>query len=160
MIKVVEYKAKHSHSVRTLIDLNFGEGYSKTKIIKDGFGWCALNLKNEVVGFSFLKVKNSTAILDLIVVDESYRGKGIGKTLFDLRINKAKNLGASMVTINHWVKKGSEKPYYALKHGFKFEKSNLNYWSKESLKLGYKCAECNIIPCECMCDTYSLELLA
>ena len=158
MIRVVEYKSKHCHSVRSLIDLNFGDGYSKTKIIEDGYGWCALNLQNEVVGFSFLKVEKKTGVLDLIVVEESNRKNGIGKSLFDIRLNKAKRLGVSIVVINHWVKKDSEKPYYALKHGFKFEKRNLNYWSKESMNLGYKCAECKTAPCECVSDTYILKL--
>jgi GNAT superfamily N-acetyltransferase len=77
---------------------------------RDGFGeypvfsFHVAELENEIVGMAVYFVKYSTwkgkgLYLDDLVVSEKYRGKGIGKKLFDAFIREAKSIGAKQV---HW----------------------------------------------------------
>lgn len=68
------------------------------------FGFHVAELNNELVGAAIYFVKYSTwkgkgLFLDDLIVSEPYRGKGIGKKLFDSFMEEAKQIGAKQV---HW----------------------------------------------------------
>ena len=47
-------------------------------------------------------VKMKTAYIDLIVVDEKHRRKGIGKTLFQAVQKRARKIGAKRIDLMVW----------------------------------------------------------
>ena len=66
---------------------------------------------DEVVAYSFCVVeetnsqnqlKSKTLFIDDFCVDEEYRGKGIGKELFDYVVGVAKDMGCAFITLNVW----------------------------------------------------------
>ena len=68
------------------------------------FGFHVAELNGEIVGMALYFVKYSTwkgkgLYLDDLIVSEKYRGKGIGKKLFDAFMMEAKTIGAKQV---HW----------------------------------------------------------
>lgn len=89
---------------------------------KDGFGqnpvfsfFVAETDDNKIVGVSIFYIKYSTwkgkcIFLEDIIVNEKYRGKGIGKNLFETTINEAKLLSAKRLEFQvlNWNKSAIE----------------------------------------------------
>jgi len=83
---------------------------SVNEMERDGFGESPVfhfhiaELDNKTVGVALYFIKYSTwkgrgLYLDDLFVSEKYRGKGIGKKLFDAFMEEAKSIGAKQV---HW----------------------------------------------------------
>ena len=159
--EVIPYSKKYYDSVNALIDSCFGTGYSLSVNIhqKDKFSWCALNDAKELIGFSLLKVRGLKGILELTVVDANFRDRGVGTSLFEQRINKAKCLGLLNLVLYHWYRPSYKKPFCALKYGFYPAEIKMNYWFRQSLSFGYACLECKQLPCVCNCVVYKLRLV-
>tara|TARA_Y100000739_G_C20525612_1_gene426373 strand:+ start:360 stop:857 length:498 start_codon:yes stop_codon:yes gene_type:complete len=158
--EIIPYSKKHFTSITLLIDVNFGMGYSLSKNInvENNFAWCAVNETKKIIGFSLLKVEGKTGFFELTVVDELYRRKGVGTSLFNERIKKSQLLGLKKIILNHWLKNNSQEPSYALKLGFSLSAVKNNYWSTQSLIFGYNCIECEKLPCVCKCHVYEMTL--
>ena len=135
-------------------------GYSLSKDIhaENNFAWCAIDATGKLIGFSLLKVEGKKGIFELTVVDEFHREKGVGTHLFNERIKKAKLLSLEKITLNHWLKSDSKKPFCAEKFGFYLSEVRCNYWSTQSMVFGYNCVECNQLPCVCECHVYEMNL--
>ena len=82
-------------------DLEKKRGVAKSISSDEYISFLALDGRN-VVGFiSLLKnLKKEYMILDLMQVSNSYRGNGIGRTLFDLGKEEAKKAGAKALYIS------------------------------------------------------------
>ena len=63
-----------------------------------GYVFCVIR---ERQGSGYM-VKSKSLYIDDLCVDGEYRGKGIGKTLFDFAVGEAKRLGCSSVTLAVW----------------------------------------------------------
>tara|TARA_B100001769_G_C21990335_1_gene532278 strand:- start:147 stop:653 length:507 start_codon:yes stop_codon:yes gene_type:complete len=159
--EIIPYSKKYYDSVNALIDSCFGNGYSISVKIhhKDKLSWCALNDAKELIGFSLLKVDGSKGVFELTAVDPAYRGIGVGTSLFDRRINRARSLGLKDLVLYHWYRPFHKKPFCALKYGFYPAEIKINYWFKQSLAFGYACLECKQLPCLCNCVVYKLRLV-
>lgn len=149
------------NAINELINQVFGQKYhlQKTLIGPNCLSFVA-KVDKEIVGFTSAIIhKNdlhgdSTAVLDVIVVKKAHQKKGYGKALFGEMISSLTKHNVKHINLYHWVKKESKTPLIALKHGFKFCETIPNYWSKESVKHGYHCAECGPPPCSCSCKVY------
>jgi len=158
--EIIPYSKTYFNSITHLIDVNFGMGYSLSKDIhaENNFAWCAIDATGKLIGFSLLKVEGKKGIFELTVVDEFHREKGVGTHLFNERIKKAKLLSLEKITLNHWLKSDSKKPFCAEKFGFYLSEVRCNYWSTQSMVFGYNCVECNQLPCVCECHVYEMNL--
>jgi len=89
---------------------------------------------NKVLGYAMCiiqKIENNTALhdmktlyLDDLCVDETVRGKGTGKKLFDYITDYAKNEGFYNLTLNVWESNTSAKTFYD-KCGLSVQKTTL-----------------------------------
>jgi len=92
------------------------------------FVFIATNTADEIIGMitlvSFPKLEglNKTWIEDL-VVDESYRGKGIAKELMEKAFEKAKSLGVKSISLTSRPSRIIANKFYK-KLGFKIKKTN------------------------------------
>ncbi|MAS51830.1 MAG: hypothetical protein CMD20_01370 [Flavobacteriales bacterium] len=158
--KIIPYSKRYFNSITNLIDTNFGMGYCLSKDIhaENNYAWCAVDDAKKLIGFTLLKVEDKKGVFELTVVDELYRRKGVGTSLFKERIKKAEFFGLEKITLNHWLKKNSKQPFCAVKLGFSLSEIKKNYWSTQSMVFGYNCIECNQLPCVCECHVYIMKL--
>tara|TARA_B100001094_G_C17877447_1_gene645199 strand:+ start:174 stop:476 length:303 start_codon:yes stop_codon:yes gene_type:complete len=100
MIEIIEYRETFKSQVKELIDDNFGEGYSNVKRLDrpEIKNFVAI-LGDELIGYSSVIIYKNEAVLDLIVVNEKYRGIGLGRRLFKQRLHAIK--GIRTIRINH-----------------------------------------------------------
>jgi len=56
-------------------------------------------INNKIAGFTTLGVKNDISEIGLVGVDKNYRGKGIGISLINTTINKAKFYGSNSIQV-------------------------------------------------------------
>ncbi len=158
---IVPFHSGQLKDVKTLIDQEFGKGYSDSKEFMDlNFFGLSFIVDSRIVGFaSYLIESDQVCKLDLIVLEPEFRGKGLGNKLFEYRLKEiAERTTSSKIYLNHWVKSDSPIPLIAIKFGFKKKSSISNFWREESLKLNYECKECRNKPCVCTCDIYELLL--
>tara|TARA_Y100000589_G_scaffold295817_1_gene302524 strand:+ start:1166 stop:1654 length:489 start_codon:yes stop_codon:yes gene_type:complete len=158
--EIIPYSKKFSDSINRLIDSCFGVGYSlSVNFNQEGkLAWCALNEVNELIGFTLLKVEDTRGVFELIVVDKSYRGLGLGTALFEQRIKHARYMSLDNIVLYHWFRPSSQEPFCALKFGFYASQIKMNHWTDQSLAFGYTCLECKRQPCICICIVYEMQL--
>lgn len=158
-VEFIEYDSHYYQDCRDLIDESFGEGYANSKNFEDENLriWLAKE-KSTIIGFASLLIKDDVGLLDLIVLKEDYRNKGIGRQLFEKRLSFAKANNLKKVRIKHWVRDKFPKPFVAEEYGFQLKELKRNYWGTESKALAYKCCECKSIPCVCDCAIYEKVL--
>ena len=158
--EIIPYSKKYFNSITSLIDDNFGVGYSLSKDIhaENNFAWCAIDDTKKLIGFTLLKVEGKTGVFELTVVDEFYRRKGVGTSLFKNRIEKSRLLELDNITLNHWLRSTSKEHFCALKFGFFLSEIKTNYWATQSMIFGYNCIECQQLPCVCKCHVYEMKL--
>jgi ribosomal protein S18 acetylase RimI-like enzyme len=113
--------------------------------VKSGFGknpvWCAFvaEVDNQVVGFALYYIRYSTwkgqrMYLEDILVNEAFRGKGIGKLLFDQLIEEAKEkkLNGMVWQVLNWNELAIN--FYKKYEGVKFDEE----WVNCSLALAHE----------------------
>lgn len=96
--------------------------------------------ENGVVAYAFCQIKmapfsttmhqNKELFIDDLCVDESQRGKGTGKLLFDFLKKEAKRIGCYELTLNVWEGNDSAKAFYD-KMGMKVKEYTMEYILKE-----------------------------
>lgn len=96
--------------------------------------------ENGVVAYAFCQIKeapfsttmhqNKELFIDDLCVDESQRGKGTGKLLFDFLAKEAKRIGCYEPTLNVWEGNDSAKAFYD-KMGMKVKEYTMEYVLKE-----------------------------
>jgi len=158
---IVQFHSGQLKDVKSLIDQEFGKYYSDSKKFMNSnfFGFCLI-VDSRIVGFaSYLTESDKVCKLDLIVLEPEFRGKGLGKKLFEYRLRSiTKRTSPRKIYLNHWVKSDSPIPLVAIKFGFEKKTSISGFWREESLTLKYECKECRKKPCVCTCDIYELLL--
>ena len=105
--------------------------------VESGFGenpvWCAFvgEVDNQVVGFALYYIRYSTwkgqrMYLEDILVNEAFRGKGIGKLLFDQLIEEAKEkkLNGMVWQVLNWNEPAIN--FYKKYEGVKFDEEWVN----------------------------------
>ena len=73
-----------------------------------GYGFCQIIEVNSILNPKPLK----TLYIDDICIDELYRGKHIGKAIFEYIESYAKSIGCYNVTLNVWEGNDSAKKFY------------------------------------------------
>lgn len=96
--------------------------------------------ENGVVAYAFCQIKeapfsttmhqNKELFIDDLCVDESQRGKGTGKLLFDFLKEEARRLNCYELTLNVWEGNDSAKAFYD-KMGMKVKEYTMEYVLKE-----------------------------
>ena len=91
---------------------------------------------DKVLGYVFCEIDDfpkrnamiayKTLYIDDLCVDESERGKGIGKQLFDYVKDYAKEIGCKEITLNVWEGNDSAQAFYE-KMGLKPKYHNMEY---------------------------------
>ena len=76
--------------------------------------------------FSTTMHQNKELFIDDLCVDESQRGKGTGKLLFDFLKKEAKRIGCYELTLNVWEGNDSAKAFYD-KMGMKVKEYTMEY---------------------------------
>ena len=171
MYSIEVAESKHLDQINELIDASFGDGFSATKTINSEQNFAFIALERGIVigavsgkivsGCELQKLSKNTidsakayvGILDLIVVEANHRNKGIGKSLFEVRLREFEKREIKDMYLFHWVKKDQEKAFIAEKYGFEKLQKIARYWYVESLVEGYECGECGG-GCECECLVY------
>jgi GNAT superfamily N-acetyltransferase len=103
--------------------------------------------------FESINIQNVAKRAHLFVIPQC-RGKGIGKLLSEVSIEKAKNK-ASVLFAMHWVRKhGNYGKMILQQNGFQHHASFPAYWSEDSLAKKYLCPECQSIPCSCLAEMW------
>lgn len=84
--------------------------------------FCAVDENDNVVGYAFCIINQffdnniltdiKTLYIDDLCVDESIRGKHIGKQLYDYVLDYAKSIDCYNVTLNVWAKNESAMKFY------------------------------------------------
>jgi len=100
LIKELALYEKAPEEVTNTVEAMERDGFGENPI----FRMLVAEAEGNVVGMAIYFIKYSTwkgkgVYLDDIVVNETYRGKGIGKMLLDEVIHDCKNLGAKQL---HW----------------------------------------------------------
>lgn len=91
-----------------------------------GYCFCIIN---NVTSNNVLK-DNKTLYIDDLCVDENYRGKGIGKSLYNYVLEYAKSIKCFNVTLNVWAGNESAMGFYQ-SLGFKPQKTYMEVIIKE-----------------------------
>lgn len=147
---------KDKAQIEDLINSLFGSGYaqSKTFFSNTSILWVAEE-QNKVIGVAHAKLNNEEYLLDIIGVEKRHQNKGIGKSLFQHRLNSIPS--TFNIILNHWVRSSNPTPKTAMQFGFKLKDTIVNYWKDQSQELGYECRECEKLPCQCTCEIYLLK---
>jgi ribosomal protein S18 acetylase RimI-like enzyme len=130
---VIQANVEHINSIVELFNSNYSNKYHYDKVTsplklryllnsKNFKGWVVLSKNKKVIGFSgvYTKNKNSLKFVKLahLLVDEKYRGNGVGELLEEAREQYYANLKESKIVIVSCV----ENPIYSVelkrKRGF------------------------------------------
>ncbi len=150
----------------SLIDINFGKGYSSAYFEKG-------ELKSEYVFLSnedqsayliFSEAKNSpypnidttnSYVLNLAVVDKNVQGEGKGSALLNVFFER---YSSHDIYIPLWIYADSDKLMrFFIKNGAELLQSFNEYWKDDSLAKGYECLQCGAPPCLCRMDLYVIK---
>lgn len=97
-----EIKGFLSNELSPVFVADFGDG------VAVGYAFCDIREQAET---SNLK-KTKTYYLDDLCVDENYRGKGIGRKLYEYVLSQAESVGADSLTLNVWHLNESAVRFY------------------------------------------------
>ena len=158
----IEKPSKESFStVNQLIDDNFGYNFHKTKSLSTNNTIVLVALcANEIIAVGIGKMNSelNEATMDLYLVDEQHRNKGVGTAIFEATLIALIDLQPKTIQLHHWIKENVPQPLIAIKRGFQLESIQKDYWKESSLFYNYHCDECGTPPCTCSCATYQLTL--
>lgn len=150
--------------------INFGENYllfSKT-IKKSQEVLVIQNSQKNICGFllsdSEIKSCNNqhSVVLTLktIAVHPLWQKRGVGTYLFDFWLNQIKAEPNTLIQIPLWKQSNgiAALENLAVKMGFRYYKTELNYWYEDSLLKNYQCKFCGPPPCKCHLIWYTKTL--
>jgi ribosomal protein S18 acetylase RimI-like enzyme len=96
--------------------------------------FCAVDETDSVLGYGFCVIQShetddnwhniTTLYIDDICVDEKYRGKHIGKALYEYITEYARKSGCYNITLNVWEKNPEAKAFYE-KMGMSIQKTGM-----------------------------------
>ena len=107
-------------------------------IIKDDMSpiYVAVGDDDDVIGYAFCQIKEQpfsnnmvpfkSFFIDDLCVDEAFRGKHIGESLFEYVKDRARELGCYEVTLNVWSGNESAEHFYE-KMGMKTKERQMEY---------------------------------
>jgi GNAT superfamily N-acetyltransferase len=109
------------------------------------------NINEELLGHQDLihmfKDKKNLYILKQIVVDESYRKRGIGDLLLKTLLERLKE--KAIITIGWEKPEGCDSKGILIKNGFKEIARKEKFWYEDSIKEKYGCPYCSEEYCKC-----------
>lgn len=161
--------------IRGLVDAYFGKGFFNTKKVLGENCCCIVAIaQSTIIGMScahdvipkydldfagtFLaSCEEIIGLLDIIVVEDSYRNQGIGSKLFANRLKKLSENGVSKFALFHWREGNFPEPKIAIRQGFKWRETLPFYWKIASISENFSCARCGAPPCNCSADLYFFE---
>ena len=98
--------------------------------------YVATDETDQVLGYVFCMIKepvpsnnivpSKSVYIDDLCVDDTARGKGIGKALFLHAVEEARRLGCRDITLNVWEGNDSAKAFYE-QMGMKLQRSTMEY---------------------------------
>ena len=98
--------------------------------------YVATDEEDAVLGYVFCMIKEpvpsnnivpyKSVYIDDLCVDDTARGKGIGKALFLHAVEEARRLGCRDITLNVWEGNDSAKAFYE-QMGMKLQRSTMEY---------------------------------
>jgi GNAT superfamily N-acetyltransferase len=150
----------------SLIDINFGKGYSSAYFekgeLKSGYVFLsneeqsAYLIFSEAKDQSYLNIETTNAyVLNLAVVDKSAQGQGKGSELLKFFLQR---YSSHDIYIPLWIYDHSDKlMHWFIKHGAELLQSFNEYWKQDSLEKGYECLQCGAPPCLCRMDLYVIK---
>lgn len=126
LIKELAAYEKASHEVTNTIEMMIEDGFGSNPV----FGFCLAELNERAVGLSLYYYRYSTwkgkrLYLEDIIVTKKERGKGIGKMLFDVTMQKSidQNCTGMMWQVLDWNKPAID---FYKRYGTRFDNEWIN----------------------------------
>lgn len=102
------------------------EGRFKYILTLTNFNVCVAEEDGQVIGLITASLRPTlwhpgpVALIDALIVDETARGRGVGKALIDTIVNWARKHGASEIEVSTEVDNEAAQAFY-VRHGFRHE---------------------------------------
>ncbi|MCX6181810.1 MAG: hypothetical protein NT150_07775 [Bacteroidetes bacterium] len=150
----------------SLIDSNFGKGYSSAYFEKEELksGYIIMSNDDQSAFAIFSEAKNNpypnidttnSYVLNLAVVDKTMQGQGKASELLKLFFEQYSTYD---IYIPLWIYDDSDKLMnFFIRQGAQLLQSFNEYWKEDSSANGYECLQCGAPPCLCRMDLYVIK---
>lgn len=154
-----------ANEIKELGDKIFGSGYLNSWFIQDSKLEDSIYLvamATKIIGMIYFRrtkdLPENSSFLQCIMVDEKYRRKGVGTSLYNSALQVLTKRKISQLQASCW----KESPQSGIipfleKEGWEISLVAEKYWYTDSLEMGYQCARCGS-PCFCSAVLMSIDL--
>ena len=184
-ITILPFEGEGVDYLLEIADSELGKGYlSREQILSSSTFTDIAVLGGEIIGFSCGIVKNGKefflengqfpsgikkrmliqeriGITKSLAIRKDRQNLGVGTSLFAVRIENFRKLGAGAVLMPGWQYPGGTTAIDGIARSFGFRKLGTvkDYYYRDSIKRQYSCPVCGPPPCRCSAVIYFLELV-